>query len=312
MKTSEKLYLAFSQTDAFLSGEDLAHELGISRTSVWKGIQSLEKQGIQFESVRNKGHRLVAGDLLVPSWIEEHSPVKVRLIKHSRSTQGDAKQAAQEGHEGDCLYLAPSQDSAVGRFGRPFFTQTNGGIYMTLHLKVALKPDELPAYTIRTVSVLHQAIEELTGLITSIKWVNDLYFQGKKIAGILTEASGSIETGLITDLFIGLGLNFNINKFPSELEERAGSLFNQDRPPIDRNQLIARIWTLFYEAQQGNLLQRYRKHSLVLGHQVSFQQNQISYQGLAKEITDDGQLLVETETGQILSLQSGEISLSDW
>ena len=70
MKTYEKLFDILSQADNYINGEKIAQELGISRTSVWKAIQKLEKEGIQIESIKNRGYRLISGDLLIPAWIE--------------------------------------------------------------------------------------------------------------------------------------------------------------------------------------------------------------------------------------------------
>ena len=86
MKTYEKLYDILSQADDYVNGEKIAQELGITRTSIWKAIQKLEKEGIQIESVKNRGYRLLDGDLLLPSWIEEHAPVQVSFNPDSKST----------------------------------------------------------------------------------------------------------------------------------------------------------------------------------------------------------------------------------
>ena len=91
MKTYEKIFDILSQADDYVNGEKIAQELGISRTSIWKAIQKLEKEGIQIESVKNRGYRLTAGDLLIPDWIEEHSPVQVSFNPDCQSTQMDAK-----------------------------------------------------------------------------------------------------------------------------------------------------------------------------------------------------------------------------
>ena len=89
MKTYEKIFDILSQADDYVNGEKIAQELGISRTSIWKAIQKLEKEGIQIESVKNRGYRLIAGDLLIPDWIETNSPVQVSFNPDCLSTQMD-------------------------------------------------------------------------------------------------------------------------------------------------------------------------------------------------------------------------------
>lgn len=182
---------------------------------------------------------------------------------------------------------------------------------MSLHLKPNLSFDQIPAYTLLTAGAIYQAVKNLTLIDIDIKWVNDIYYKDKKIAGILTEAITSVETGLVTDIIIGVGFNFCVNDFPEELQAKAGSLFTE-RAPISRNELIAEIWRCFYESDPQDLLYLYKKHSLVLGRQVSFQQNNQTYKGIASDISDSGQLLVQLENGQNIWLNSGEISLTSW
>lgn len=312
MKTYEKLFDILSQADDYINGEKIAQELGISRTSVWKAIQKLEKEGIQIESIKNRGYRLISGDLLIPAWIESQSPLnEVSFNPDCQSTQLDAKTGIETGKPANTLYLAASQSAGRGRFGRQFFCPNQGGFYMTLHLKPDLPFDQLPSYTLLTAGAVYKAVKNLTLIDVDIKWVNDIYFRGKKIAGILTEAISSIETGLVTDVIIGVGFNFFITEFPIELQEKAGSLF-EEKPAISRNELIAEIWKCFYESEPDELLYLYKQRSLVLGLQVTFSQKGISYKGVAKDVSDSGQLLVKLSDDQEIWLNSGEISLTSW
>lgn len=311
MKTYEKLFDILSQADDYVNGEKIAQELGISRTSIWKAIQKLEKEGIQVESVKNRGYRLTAGDLLIPDLIETHSPVQVSFNPDCQSTQMDAKTGMEAGRPANTLYLAATQSAGRGRFGRSFFCPSQGGFYMSLHLKPNLPFDQLPSYTILTAGAIYKAVKNLTLMEIDIKWVNDIYYRNKKISGILTEATTSIETGLVTDVIIGVGFNFFITDFPADIKEKAGSLF-EEKPAISRNELIAEIWKCFYESDPEELIYLYKQQSLVLGRQVSFSQKGADYQGLAKDISDSGQLLVQLTDGQEIWLNSGEVSLNSW
>ncbi|WP_057491338.1 bifunctional biotin--[acetyl-CoA-carboxylase] ligase/biotin operon repressor BirA [Streptococcus orisasini] len=311
MKTYEKIYQLLAQTDSFVTGETLGKELNISRTAVWKAIQTLEGKGLVIESVKNRGYRLLSGDLFLPDEIEKATGIKVFFNEKSTSTQLDAKAGMEKGDPVPALYLAPSQKAAKGRFSRQFFTPERGGIYMSLHLHPELPFKQLPAYTLMVASSLVKAISRLTGIDPEIKWVNDIYLNGKKIAGILTEAVSSIETGLITDVIIGMGINFHVTDFPEELQSKAASLFSE-KPTITRNELISEIWNIFFNIPKADLIKVYKEKSLVLDRQVSFVENNIAYKGTAVDITDTGQLIVQLENGEEKSLNSGEISLSSW
>ncbi|MGT2924400.1 bifunctional biotin--[acetyl-CoA-carboxylase] ligase/biotin operon repressor BirA [Streptococcus caviae] len=311
MKTYEKIYQVLAQADDFVTGEVLGKELDISRTAVWKAIQTLEGKGLVIESVKNRGYRLISGDLFLPDEIEKATGLKVFFNEKSTSTQLDAKAGMEKGDPVPALYLAPSQKAARGRFSRQFFTPETGGIYMSLHLRPNLPFKELPAYTLMVASSLVKAISRLTGIDPEIKWVNDIYLNGKKIAGILTEAVSSIETGLITDVIIGMGINFHVTDFPEELQSKAASLFSE-KPTITRNELISEIWNIFFNIPKADLIKVYKEKSLVLDRQVTFVENDVAYRGTAVDITDSGQLIVQLENGEEKILNSGEISLSSW
>ena len=182
---------------------------------------------------------------------------------------------------------------------------------MSLHLKPNLPYQDLPAYTLLTAGAIYKAIKNLSLIDVDIKWVNDIYLNQKKIAGILTEAITSVETGLVTDVIIGVGINFSITNFPKNLQTKAGSLFQQ-KAPITRNELIAEIWKCFYETEVDELLYLYKKRSIVLGKEISFKQDSEIISGRACEISDQGQLQIELPTGEKIWLHSGEVSLTRW
>ncbi|HFI0235302.1 TPA: bifunctional biotin--[acetyl-CoA-carboxylase] ligase/biotin operon repressor BirA [Streptococcus suis] len=311
MKTYQKIYLLLEERQDYISGEDLAQELGISRTSVWKAIRQLEMQGLTIEAARNRGYKLVDGDLLLPEAISEELGLPVYFKADSDSTQLDAKNGIENNHPSPALYLAPHQNKAKGRFGRPFYASKSGGIYMSLRLSpnvpfLAFKP-----YTILAAAALIKAIIQLTGLDVQIKWVNDIYLGKKKVAGILTEAISSMESQTVTDVIIGVGINVFIDDFPKELRRTAGNLFDQE-PTITRNQLIIAFWKAFFETDEKELIALYKEKSLVVGRQVTFVENQVEYKGTAIAVTDSGNLVLQLEGGRSKILSSGEISLLSW
>lgn len=311
MKTTEIIYDILSQHSSGISGEAIAKQLNISRTSVWKAIKSLESQGLVIESSKQNGYRLLEGDLLIPEIIEKALQIQVSYNEKSISTQKDAKENILTNPKTPQLYLAPKQEMAKGRMNRPFFTSENGGIYMSLHLKPNVHYSDLEPFTMMAASSITKAISRLTGIDTQIKWVNDIYLGQKKIAGIITEAITSVETGLITDVIIGIGLNFFIKDFPDDLNSKAGSLFSV-QPTVTRNQLIIDIWKLFTEIPVKDHIKVYKDKSLVLNRQVTFMENDTLISGKAIAITDEGHLVIRLESGQEKILRSGEISLSSW
>ena len=311
MKTYQAVYQILANATDYISGEKIAETLSLSRTSIWKAIKRLQQEGMKIDSIKNRGYKLVNGDLILPKFIEENLPITVRFKPETKSTQIDAKEGIDLGYNANTLYLSTRQTAGRGRLQRPYYSPAQGGIYMSLHLQPSLPYDKIPSYTLLVAGAIYKAIKNLSLIDVNIKWVNDIYFQNRKIAGILTEAMTSVETNLVTDIIIGVGINFTITDFPKELKEKAGSLFTPPAP-ITRNELIVEIWRCFYQTSAEELLYLYKKYSLVLGKEVTFTKDQTKHRGLAKDISDKGQLLVQFENDEEIWLNSGEISLNSW
>lgn len=311
MKSHQLVYQILARENDYVSGEKIGEELNLSRTSIWKAIQRLQQEGLMIDSIKNRGYKLIQGDLILPDLIQEKSNLTIRYKPETKSTQTDAKEGIEAGTKGNTLYLSTCQTAGRGRFQRPYYSPSQGGIYMSLHIQPNLPYEKLPSYTLLVAGAVYKAIKNLTMIEVDIKWVNDIYLKNKKIAGILTEAMTSVETGLVTDVIIGLGINFSIADFPDDLNKKAGSLFLPPAP-ISRNELISEIWNCFYNTDPDELLYIYKERSIVLGKEVTFQLDGKFKKGLAKEISESGQLQVELPNKHTIWLNSGEISLTNW
>lgn len=146
MKSYQEVYKILASETDYLSGEKIAELLNLSRTSVWKAIQRLQQEGLEIDSIKNRGYKLLRGDLILPQEIENNSPITVQFKPITKSTQTDAKEAMEAGTNGDTLYLSTSQTIGRGRFQRPYYSPDKGGVYMSLHLKPNLSYLDLPAY----------------------------------------------------------------------------------------------------------------------------------------------------------------------
>lgn len=319
---SRVLTLLMKQAPNFISGENMAQQLNISRTAIWKAINELKKEGHQINSTKHKGYLYQQSDVLSSEGIylslKSNTPIqKIQVMEHSESTMLDAKLIAiQSKSYVPTLIVANDQQHSKGRFGRSFFAKKNAGIYMSLVLKPNQSLEEIAQYTIITAVAVSRAIDCLIGTQTDIKWVNDIYLNDKKICGILSEAISNIETRQISTLIIGIGINFSLKNtdFPEELQKSATSLFSETKPTITRNQLIGEIWNQFYQIidQLPNqlFLEEYKKKSFVLGKKITFSQSGQSMSGVAKAINSRGELIVQLNDGHSVTLSSGEISLS--
>ena len=181
---------------------------------------------------------------------------------------------------------------------------------MSLILQPKADLSQAIATTTMAAVAVTEAIEETTTISPQIKWVNDVYVDGKKICGILTEAETDFESGQVQSIIIGIGVNIGIDHLPDELQNIAGSL---PSATFKRNELIARITNhlipLVMHPEDKAYLDSYRSHSLVIGQRITYYIRGEAFTAKALEIDDDGGLIIKKNDGSIDILKSGEISL---
>ena len=249
-------------------------------------------------------------DALSREAIKEHlGEMPVYLYREIDSTSNEAKRRIAAGESGTFLTVAEGQTAGRGRQGKSFYSPEGTGIYMTLSVPVDLAPGDAFWVTGAVAVALFCAIRDTCGVEAEIKWVNDLYLRGKKIAGILTEAISDPETGRIRYLLIGVGINWQTTDFPEELCGVADSLFAVG---VSRNRMIGEAALSISKTlakQDTSYLDLYRRHSMVLGKEVYYFQNGERFAARALDIDDNGGLVVEHEDGSRTTLQSGEITL---
>lgn len=306
----------------FISGEELALLLGVSRTAIWKQIKGLRELGYEIEASPRKGYLLVKKpDRLYPWEVGKGLNTRFigREIKYYEriiSTNERAKELLFSNPAEGTLVLAEEQTGGRGRLGRKWYAPP-GGIWMTILLTPRLAPAELPKLTMVGAVALSKAIQQELGVETLLKWPNDLHLGGKKISGILTELTG--ELGRVKYLVLGVGLNVNqrLTDFPEELRTKASSLRIETGQEIDRLALV-RAYLRLLEAEYlqaleegfSSVLHYSRERSATLGRWVEVREGERVYHGRAIEIKEDGGLVIETGQGERISVISGDATLS--
>ena len=230
----------------------------------------------------------------------------VCVLDQIDSTNTEAKRRALEG-EKRALILAHSQSAGRGRMGRSFYSPEGSGMYFSILMPLEKSLEGGVFLTTAASVAVMRAIRTLTGKQVGIKWVNDLYWQGKKVCGILCE---SMSIGEERSVVIGIGINLKSAEFPEELSEIAGSLCADEVSSIQMAGEICRELFDFLESPASpDWLEDYRKHSLVLGKRITWIEQGIPHVGVAESIREDGALCVRDENGTPLVLRTGEISL---
>lgn len=318
---TEILALLRSHIGSYISGEIISKSLSVSRTTIWKHIQTLRQDGYAVESHPRKGYCLrCIPDLLLPDEVTAH--LKTSWLGHDivyyktiGSTNDEAKIMASAGKPAGTIVLAEKQTCGRGRMAREWFSPSSSGIWLSIILRPRILPKDAPKFTLLAAVAVNQAIVNCTGLPTGIKWPNDIMFQDKKIAGILTEMNAEMDA--VNFIILGIGINVNIQNadLPADLQSLASSLSILTGYSISRVKLLAEILLqleiLCEEACSDGfvrILNQWRQMAITLGQLVDVTSIERKFCGRAVDIDDNGVLLVETENGRELVL-AGDVKV---
>ena len=267
---------------AYISGEEIARQLSVSRTAVWKHMHELKLAGYAIESHSRSGYRLLqTPDLLLPNEIKNGLATKtfgreIKYYKEVVSTNNEAKQWAAQGVPEGTIIVSEAQNGGRGRLSRGWFSPPQQGIWFSLILRPGFLPQEAPKCTLLAAVAIVKAIQSQTGIVAGIKWPNDILYQGKKLVGILTEMSAEMDG--INYIVIGSGINVNtkLEEFPEELRPIAASLAMIAGKEFSRLELLRQVLleleTLYGKVRQEGfapVLAEWRKNSVTLGDRKS-------------------------------------------
>lgn len=320
MTTKEKLEELLEQQDgAFLSGSMIAETLGITRAAVWKSMKQLEREGYEIEAVTGKGYRLssqsdAVTEACIAAFLGKDRELFTLDVRGSLASTNSALKEMAEHLPDWYVLIAGAQTAGRGRVGRSFFSPAGTGVYLSVLLRPALSSAEAGKLTTAAAVAACRAIEQCTQEKPKIKWVNDVFVNGLKVCGILTEASVNFETGKPEWIITGIG--FNVYRpeegFPKELSGIAGAVADERRRNL-RAQLAAEFIRNFYQLCQelsGDTLYReYKERCFVIGKPLYILKGEEKIPALALDLQKDLSLLVRYEDGREEALYAGEVSI---
>ena len=325
MSTKDRiLELLEQQRGQSISGEHLAEILSVSRNAVWKAVKELQKDGYDIVAVTNKGYCLSnENDIIsiqgIKPFLSKKSlsyANKIKIYKSLESTNKTAKEMAVAGAEHGTVVISDCQTKGRGRYARNFFSPSGGGLYMSIVLRPEVLPFENPTTITAFAAVsVCEAIESVSKKVPQIKWVNDIFIDGKKVCGILTEAVTDFESGGLDWVVLGIGINVytRTEEFPTELQAIATSIYPDKKLLGVRNKLSAeiinRILGLKVLPSETEVFEKYKKRLMILGKEITVIQNQTEYRATAIDVDSIGHLIVKNEKGEIITLYSGEIRI---
>jgi BirA family biotin operon repressor/biotin-[acetyl-CoA-carboxylase] ligase len=295
--------LSFLGPGEWVSGEEIASKLGISRAAVWKRIEGLRNKGYEIDACTRRGYRLSKKlDLLDAGLIRSGLATcwlgkDLRCYGEVDSTNESALSIAPEAQNGTVI-LAETQTRGRGRISRSWASPP-GGVWMTLILKPEIPMAEAHRINMAVSVALAKAIRKLYGLEASIKWPNDLLIGDRKICGILMEVNAEVDRLNYALVGIGINANADVSSFPEEW--RATSISREIGRRVSRPELIQRILQEIEETcdrmKCREVYDEWRSLSSTLGRRVRVVTAKGSAVGEAVDLAEDGALLLRTEKG---------------
>ena len=303
------------------SGEELGEALGVSRSAVWKQLQKLSEWGIELDSCRHRGYRIPGGLSLLDRVVVESNLcpttaalIQLEIFQRVDSTNDVAMQLARECSPAGCLVLAEMQTAGKGRRGRTWVSPYGRNIYLSVVRRFSGGAGVVQGLSLAVGVVVVQALKAFGVSGLSLKWPNDILWQGKKLGGILLEINGDPAGSF--DVIVGLGINVNMSAGEGEaiaqdwttLVAITGASVDRSRLSADLASRLLRMLATFEVKGFASYRDAWQELDSSSGQTVVLTAGDVDITGVAKGVTETGALCVETEAG-LLEFSGGEISL---
>jgi len=305
--------LTFLQTHntEYLSGQDLSDVLRISRVAVWKHIKKIQELGYTVESKQKLGYKLTLNSDTLYPW-EITSGLKTKTMGQQAyyfdsidSTQNQALKMADDPANNGAIIIATKQTGGKGRSGRKWVSP-KGGIWFSIILQPKFDISITTLFPIASALALSNAIEKTFKISPELKWPNDLTIKGKKVAGILVDAS--LESNRIENMVLGVGINFDVNIKQIEKTLKGSPNFygvaslSEQKKKIKPIQLIQtflleleKIYSLLNTKQTKKIISEWTKRSSTIGKNVEINTREGKIKGKAIKIDEDGALVLDND-----------------
>ncbi|MBE5780870.1 MAG: biotin--[acetyl-CoA-carboxylase] ligase [Clostridiales bacterium] len=323
MMRAKIIRLLMQNPSEFVSGQEMADQLSISRAAVNKHIDKLRQMGCDILCKPNAGYRLNGlCDLLLPELVEvyrfspQEAPYEIVHFDSLSSTNQKAKELALKGAEHGTVVVCEEQTEGRGRQGRQWLSKRGEGIYCSIILRPSVPPEQVHQFALMAGVAVARAISAL-GMLGNVglKWPNDVLCGSRKISGILCEMSADPDG--VEYLVLGIGINVKQQEFPRELWGIATSMAMETGRSCVRPQLLAMILTEFFDLYQEAMvkvsfepmLREYVDWSVCVGKQVTVSSHRSRISGRCLGFGPDGALVLRDQEGKMHSVLAGDVSV---
>ncbi len=234
------------------------------------------------------------------------------------STNTALKKMAQEGAKEGTVLVTQMQTAGKGRLGKSFFSPKGCGIYFSILLRPKVAPADACFITVGAAVAIRRALLSLLKLETQTKWVNDIYHNGKKLCGILTESAADTKENALCFAVLGIGINLETPEegYPREFAYKTTNLkeaYGNNLPKDFENRLVAEILTqfdaIYAHLEEKEYLEEYKKSSCMLGKKITILSGPCAGDAIAEDIDDNANLVVRLPDGTLKTLFSGDVSI---
>ena len=307
--------------EAAVSGPELARQTRVSRAAVWKAVRSLIGRGYRIARQNPGGYRLEQSpDRLLPAEIAARvggSRIG-RVVHHYDSIDSTQRRAMELGREGapeGTVVVAETQTRGRGRLGRSFFSPAGTSLYASILLRPPIPPSVAPQITLVAGLAVAETVERHAKLRPELKWPNDVWLGGLKVAGILTEMESEADRVLFVVCGPGVNLNVPRSAFPPELRRIATSVLAVTGRRVDRIAFAADLFGAFERRYDefcaggfGALRPRWESYSALTGKAVRVEGAGEVFEGTAIGVDDHGALRVRTRSGETSRVIAGDVT----
>ncbi len=303
-----------------ISGQEIAHLLGVSRTSVWKRIRDLQSLGYEIEASTRSGYRLIRSpDLLLPFEIKLNLQTRwmgrrIHYFQRIESTNSKAYELALKGAKEGEIVIAESQKRGRGRLGRKWYSPPFLNLYLSVILRPNIPPHQASLLTLMAAVATAEAIEKYSGLNPLIKWPNDILLRNRKVAGLLNEIRS--EGDRIDFIILGIGINLNMaeKQLPREIRRLATSLKIEKGESVSRKEFLQLLlkaleewYEIFLKEGGERVLKVWREKSKIKGRTIRVTSFGQSLTGRAVDVDSEGALILRLRKGERRRIVAGDI-----
>jgi BirA family biotin operon repressor/biotin-[acetyl-CoA-carboxylase] ligase len=287
---------------------------------VWRHIKALQREGFEIEAVPSRGYRVIfEPDILRKGDIGQGLKARIigksiHLFQEVESTNTLAMEMASRGAAEGTVVIAETQTRGRGRVGRKWISP-KGNLYLSVIMRPEIPLNKAPMITLMGAVATATAIRKQCGAHAVIKWPNDILVAGRKVSGLLTEMSAEQDRIRHIVLGIGIDVNMNIDELPPEVRQIATTLAvecgrNIDRQPLLR-QLVRELdaWYHLFLADEKDVLAEWKVLNVTIGNSVVVSGTGETFQGRAKDIDNEGRLIVEIADGTMRTVAAGDVSI---